>query len=167
MITSRPPRRQCTVQCFCFFILYTDAHFTNNNKLFERNKSGAVGGTNTWTSVLYRLVCYTELSEVVSNHLRLSNTQYYYTEIELALISVLPMSFSIKNLIVGKSKIVQQVHTINTPIQSYLSKGTFKSVFPMERSILHTGTPDPKFTVLIMQLISKSLIQQSLVSKNC
>ena len=54
-------------KCFLIFLL----HGVDN--LLEWDESGAVGGTDTGTTVLNRLVCDAELSQIVSNHLRLKN----------------------------------------------------------------------------------------------
>lgn len=42
-----------------------------NYGLLQRNEAGGVGGSNTRTTVLNRLVCNGEFSKVVTNHLRL------------------------------------------------------------------------------------------------
>lgn len=47
------------------------SEFLSQFYLLKRDKPGAVGGTNTWPSMLYWLVGDGELSQVVSNHLRL------------------------------------------------------------------------------------------------
>lgn len=39
--------------------------------LLKRDEPGTVGGTNTRTTVLHRLVCDRELSQIMTNHLRL------------------------------------------------------------------------------------------------
>ena len=40
-------------------------------RILEWDETGRMGGTNTWPSVLHRLVCDRELSKVVSNHFSL------------------------------------------------------------------------------------------------
>ena len=46
---------------------------SNKNRLFQRNKSGAVCGTDTGSAVLHRFVRDAELSQVMANHLGLQN----------------------------------------------------------------------------------------------
>lgn len=44
-------------------------------RLLERNETGGVGGPDTRSAVLHRLVGYGELAQVVADHLRLQEAK--------------------------------------------------------------------------------------------
>lgn len=57
------------------FLFFHNIEMTNTDPSLEGNEAGRVGGTDTGTTVLYRLVGDGELSSVVTNHLGLKGNE--------------------------------------------------------------------------------------------